>query len=82
LPRFTRGDPACPTPIEILTVSKLPPLLAQPLNAAYTVHDRLHETDPVAFDVVASRIRGIAASGESKVTAELIARCRRWRLSR
>ena len=39
----------------------------------YHVHDRLHETDPAAFAAVAPRIRGIAASGESKVGAELIA---------
>ncbi len=60
---------------EILTVAKLPPFLAQPLNEHFVVHERLHETDPVAFDVVASRIRGIVGGGESKVTAELIARC-------
>ena len=59
--------------IEILAVARLSPLLAPQLAAAYTVHDRLHETDAEAFAAVAPRIRGIAASGESKVSAALIA---------
>ena len=37
------------------------------------VHDRLHQTDPVALAAAAPRIRAMAASGESKVTRELIA---------
>ena len=60
--------------IEILAVARLSPLLAPQLAAAYTVHDRLHETDSEAFAAVAPRIRGIAASGESKVASDLIAR--------
>lgn len=59
--------------IEILVVAKLPPFLMEALQANFVVHDRLHETDPAAFAAVAPRIRGIAASGESKVRAELIA---------
>jgi lactate dehydrogenase-like 2-hydroxyacid dehydrogenase len=59
--------------IDVLAVARLSPLLAPQLAAAYTVHDRLHETDTAALKAVASRIRGIAASGESKVGAELIA---------
>ena len=59
--------------IEILAVARLSPLLAPQLAAAYTVHDSLHETDATAFAAVAPRIRGIAASGESKVSAALIA---------
>lgn len=59
--------------IEILVVAKLPPFLMEPLRANYIVHDRLHETDPAAFAAVAPRIRAIAASGESKVPAGLIA---------
>lgn len=43
------------------------------LNSTFSVHDRLHETDPAAFAQVAPRIRGIAASGEARVTRELIA---------
>jgi lactate dehydrogenase-like 2-hydroxyacid dehydrogenase len=38
------------------------------------LHDRLHEGDPAAFEALAPRIRAIAASGESRVGAELIAR--------
>ncbi|MDT7838463.1 2-hydroxyacid dehydrogenase (plasmid) [Aquabacterium sp. OR-4] len=48
-------------------------MLEPQLRAAFTLHDRLHESDPAAFAAVAPRIRGIAASGESKVSAELIA---------
>ena len=58
---------------DVLTVARLPPFLMQPLQAAYAVHDRLHETDPAAFAAVAPRIRAIVASGESVVGAGLIA---------
>ncbi len=58
--------------IDVLTASRLPPLYLTPLQAAYQVHDRLHETDPVAFAAVAPRIQAIAASGESKVPASLL----------
>lgn len=60
-------------PIHVLAVSKLSPLWAPQLAASYTVHDRLHETDPAALAALAPRIRAIAASGESKVPASLIA---------
>ncbi len=59
--------------IPILAVSRLSPLLGPQLRAAYTVHERLHETDAAAFASIAAQVRGIAASGESKVSAELIA---------
>jgi lactate dehydrogenase-like 2-hydroxyacid dehydrogenase len=65
--------PVATPEIDVLAVAKLSPLLAPQLAAAYRVHDRLHETDAEAFGAVAPRIRGIAASGESKVGAELIA---------
>ena len=61
-----------PAAAEILSVANLPPFLMEPLQAAYTVHQRLHEIDPTAFAKVAPQIRAIAASGESKVGAELI----------
>ncbi len=48
-------------------------MFASQLTAAFTVHDRLHETDPAAFARVAPQVRAIAASGESRVSAELIA---------
>ncbi len=59
--------------INVLAVAKLSPLLTPQLLAAFTVHDRLHEGDAAAFAAVAPQIRAIAASGESKVTAELMA---------
>jgi hydroxypyruvate reductase len=58
---------------EVLSVANLPPFLIDPLRAEYVVHQRLHETDPAAFAKVAPHIRAIAASGESKVGADLIA---------
>ncbi len=56
----------------ILTVAKLPPFLMEPLQAAYEVHDRLHESDPAAFARVAPLIRAIAGGGESKVPRSLM----------
>ncbi|MDQ6684357.1 MAG: 2-hydroxyacid dehydrogenase, partial [Pseudomonadota bacterium] len=38
----------------------------------FLVFDRLHESDPEQFASVRHGIRAIAASGESKVTRELI----------
>lgn len=60
--------------IDVLAVAKLPPFLLEPLRERFTVHERVHETDPAAFSALAPRILGIAASGESKVSADLIAR--------
>jgi len=65
--------PSVATGVELLAVAKLSPLLVPQLAAAFTVHDRLHDSDPAAFAAVAPRIRAIAASGESKVSAALIA---------
>ena len=59
--------------LEILSVAKFWPPYAAQLNETYTVHDRLHQTDPAAFALVAPRIRAIAASGEAIVTRELLA---------
>ena len=59
--------------VDILTASRLPPLYLDPLRAACQVHERLHETDPAALAALAPKIRAIAASGESKVSAELMA---------
>lgn len=59
---------------DVLSVMPLPALLAPLLRAAFPVHDRLHLLDPAAFEAVAPRIRGISASGESKVGAELMDR--------
>jgi len=56
----------------ILAVSRLPPFLLEPLQAAYVVHERLHETDPAAFAQAASGIRALVGGGESKVPRALM----------
>ena len=66
--------PASKPKPDVLSVANLPPFLTEPLQAAYTLHQRLHETDPAAFAKVAPHIRAIAASGESRVGAELMDR--------
>ena len=58
---------------EVLVVAKLWPPMMESLRAAFRVHDRVDQTDPTAFAAVAPRIRAISASGESKVSRELIA---------
>ena len=57
---------------EILTANKLSPMYLAQLAAHCTVHDHLHQTDPAALAAVAPRIRAIAASGDSTVSAALI----------
>ncbi|MCL4695842.1 MAG: 2-hydroxyacid dehydrogenase, partial [Burkholderiaceae bacterium] len=49
------------------------PLYMGPLAERYEVLDRLHETDPAAFAAAAPRVRAVAASGESKLPAALVA---------
>lgn len=44
------------------------------LQEAYTVHDCTHITDPAAFEQLAPRIVAVAATGESLVPADLLAR--------
>ena len=56
----------------VLSVARLSPLLTPQLSAAFDVHV-LPDMDAAALAAVAPRIRGIAGSGESKVTADLIA---------
>jgi lactate dehydrogenase-like 2-hydroxyacid dehydrogenase len=58
---------------EVLVVAKLWPPMMESLHEAFVVHDRTHESDPDAFAAAAPRIRAMAASGESRVTRELIA---------
>ncbi|MFY9509372.1 MAG: 2-hydroxyacid dehydrogenase [Rubrivivax sp.] len=58
---------------DVLAVSKLMPLYTNQIQAAFRLHDRLHEGDAAAFAAVAPTVRAIAASGESKVPASLIA---------
>lgn len=58
--------------IDIIAMANLQAVLLEPLQAAYAVHQRLHETDPEKFRKVAPRIRAIAATGESSISAELM----------
>jgi lactate dehydrogenase-like 2-hydroxyacid dehydrogenase len=68
----TRNIPTDAARPEVLVVAKLWPPMMEALHGAFTVHDRIDQTDAAAFAVAAPRIRAIAASGESKVTRELI----------
>lgn len=57
---------------EILVVAKLWPRYMEALQQAFVVHDRTHLLDAAQFAAIAPRIRGIAASGESRVDAALL----------
>lgn len=46
--------------------------MMEALQAAFTVHDRTHESDPAAFAKIAPSIRAISGAGESKVPASLM----------
>ncbi len=59
--------------IDVLSVTKLSPFYEAHLRQHFALHDRLHESDPAAFAKIAPQIRAIAARGESKVSAELMA---------
>ena len=58
---------------EVLAVAPLMPFLMEALRGEFTVHDRIHVSDPAAFAQVAPRIRAVVANGEAKVPRELIA---------
>jgi len=60
-------------PIDVLTAARLWPPMMEALHGAFRVHDRTHQGDAAAFAAIAPRVRAIAASGESKVSRELIA---------
>jgi len=62
------------TQIPVLAASQLSPLYTALLDRSYQRLDRLHETDPAAFAVAAPTIHAVAAGGETRVSAELIAR--------
>jgi lactate dehydrogenase-like 2-hydroxyacid dehydrogenase len=57
---------------EVLTANKLSPFFMESLTRDYVVHEHLHTSDPQALAAAAPRIRAIAASGDSTVSAELI----------
>lgn len=61
-----------PSKPDVLTVMPLPPFYLEPLRAAFTVHERLHVTDPQAFAKLAPSIRAITGSGESQVPGSLM----------
>jgi len=58
---------------ELLLVAPLMPFLLDQLRQHYTLHDRIHVSDPAAFAAVAPRIRGVVANGEAKVPRDLVA---------
>ena len=60
-------------PIHVLAAARLSPLYVTHLQSNFTLHDRLHTEDPVAFEKVAPLVRAVAGSGESRVSRELIA---------
>ncbi len=62
-----------PSPTPVLAVARLSPLLMPQLAAAFDLQV-LPDLDAAGLAAVAPRIRGLAASGESKVPADLIAR--------
>jgi hydroxypyruvate reductase len=57
---------------DVLVAARFPPYLMERLKQDFTVHERLHETDPAAFAAVAPKIRAIACGGESKVPRALM----------
>lgn len=58
---------------EVLVVAPLMPYLMEALQRDYTVHDRIHLSDPAALPAAAPRIRAVVANGEAKVPRELVA---------
>lgn len=58
---------------DVLAVAKLHPFYLQALQTLYTVHDRTHTEDPLAFSTLAPRILGVAGTGEASVTRSLLA---------
>ena len=54
--------------IDVLAMPDVKPLLLEPLRAAYAVH----RADDPAFAQAAPRMRAIAATGESRVSADLM----------
>ena len=58
---------------DVLAAARLAPYYAEGLARDYALHDRVHELDAAAFATLAPRIRAVAASGDSRVDADLIA---------
>ena len=68
----TSGDSIL-SDIAIMAMPHLQPVLMAPLQATYGVHVYSDKTDDGAFRKAAPHIRAIAATGESRITAELLA---------
>lgn len=60
--------------IPVLAVAKLSPLYTALLDRHFQLLDRAQDGDAAAFAAVAPTIRAVAGSGDSRVSAELIAR--------
>ncbi len=60
--------------IHALAASRLSPHYLAHLQASLVLHDRSHETHPQEFEALAPQIRAVAAMGDSRVGADLIAR--------
>ena len=58
---------------DILAVGKPAPTLEARLRQAYTFHERLPESDPVAARLDREKVRGIVARVSSPVSREVIA---------
>jgi hydroxypyruvate reductase len=58
----------------LLSVAHLPDFLTERLREAFVFYDRLHESDPAAFNSIAASVRGVVSSGEGRLTRELLAR--------
>ena len=58
---------------EILAVARLHPFYTEALQTLYTVHECAHEGDAASFAALAPKIAGVAATGESRVSAGLLA---------
>jgi lactate dehydrogenase-like 2-hydroxyacid dehydrogenase len=58
---------------DVLVVARLWQPMMESLQAAFRVHDRVNQSDPTVFAALAPRIRAISASGESKVSREMLA---------
>jgi len=56
----------------VLSVANLPPFLTERLRDAFDFHDRTHQQDAAAFRQLAPSVRALVASGEAKVSRELL----------
>jgi hydroxypyruvate reductase len=67
-------EPMDKTKPVLLSVAHLPDFLTDRLRAAFNYYDRTHESDPKAFEALAPTVRGIASSGEGRVSRALLKR--------